>query len=118
MHLRNLKPRGSPACSRLNCPACTWYSPRWASAADRPGRAQPARIPAMSTLILIRHGESDWNAKGLFTGWVDAALSDRGRTEAEHAGRLLAEAGLRPDVLHTSVLSRAIETANIGLGVA
>jgi len=72
----------------------------------------------MSTLILIRHGESDWNAKGLFTGWVDAALSDRGRTEAEHAGRLLAEAGLRPDVLHTSVLSRAIETANIALGVA
>jgi len=72
----------------------------------------------MSTLILIRHGESDWNAKGLFTGWVDAALSDRGRAEAEHAGRLLAEAGLRPDVLHTSVLSRAIETANIALGVA
>jgi 2,3-bisphosphoglycerate-dependent phosphoglycerate mutase len=72
----------------------------------------------MSTLILIRHGESDWNAKGLFTGWVDAALSDRGRAEAEHAGRLLAEAGLRPDVVHTSVLSRAIETANIALGVA
>jgi 2,3-bisphosphoglycerate-dependent phosphoglycerate mutase len=72
----------------------------------------------MSTLILIRHGESDWNAKGLFTGWVDAALSDRGRAEAEHAGRLLAHAGLRPDVLHTSVLSRAIETANIALGVA
>jgi len=72
----------------------------------------------MSTLIMIRHGESEWNDKGLFTGWVDARLSERGRTEAARAGQQLAEAGLRPSVLHTSVLSRAIETANIALDVA
>jgi 2,3-bisphosphoglycerate-dependent phosphoglycerate mutase len=72
----------------------------------------------MSTLILVRHGESEWNAKGLFTGWVDAALSERGRAEAARGGELLAEAGLRPDVVHTSLLSRAIETANIALAVS
>ena len=72
----------------------------------------------MSTLIMIRHGESEWNAKGLFTGWVDARLSERGRTEAGRAGQQLADAGLRPEVVHTSVLIRAIETANIALDVA
>ncbi len=72
----------------------------------------------MSTLILIRHGESEWNEKGLFTGWVDVRLSDRGRTEAARAGQLLTGAGLRPDTVHTSVLSRAIETASIALDVA
>jgi 2,3-bisphosphoglycerate-dependent phosphoglycerate mutase len=72
----------------------------------------------MSTLILIRHGESEWNAKGLFTGWVDAGLSERGRAEAARGGELLAEAGLTPDVVHTSVLERAIETANISLAAA
>jgi len=72
----------------------------------------------MSTLILIRHGESEWNAKGLFTGWVDAGLSDQGRAEAARGGQQLAAAGLRPDVVHTSVLNRAIETANIALDVA
>jgi len=72
----------------------------------------------MSTLILIRHGESEWNDKGLFTGWVDARLSERGRTEAARAGQQLTDAGLRPEVVHTSVLSRAIETANIALAVA
>jgi 2,3-bisphosphoglycerate-dependent phosphoglycerate mutase len=72
----------------------------------------------MSTLIMIRHGESEWNDKGLFTGWVDVRLSARGRTEAAQAGQQLAEAGLRPEIMHTSVLSRAIETANIALDVA
>jgi 2,3-bisphosphoglycerate-dependent phosphoglycerate mutase len=72
----------------------------------------------MSTLIMIRHGESEWNDKGLFTGWVDARLSERGRTEAARAGQQLAEAALRPAIVHTSVLSRAIETANIALDVA
>ena len=50
----------------------------------------------MSTLILIRHGESEWNDKGLFTGWVDARLSERGRAEAARGGEQLAAAGLRP----------------------
>lgn len=72
----------------------------------------------MSTLILIRHGESEWNAEGLFTGWVDAALSERGRAEAARGGELLAEVGLVPDMVHTSVLNRAIQTANIALDVA
>jgi len=72
----------------------------------------------MSTLILLRHGESEWNAKGLFTGWVDAGLSEQGEAEAVRAGEQLAEAGLHPDVLHTSVLSRAIQTATIALDVA
>jgi len=70
------------------------------------------------TLVLLRHGESDWNAKNLFTGWVDVALSEKGRVEAENGGRMLADAGLLPDVVHTSVLRRAITTANIALDLA
>jgi 2,3-bisphosphoglycerate-dependent phosphoglycerate mutase len=70
------------------------------------------------TLVLLRHGESDWNAKNLFTGWVDVPLSERGLLEAENAGRLLAESGLLPDLVYTSVLRRAITTANVSLDVA
>jgi 2,3-bisphosphoglycerate-dependent phosphoglycerate mutase len=69
------------------------------------------------TLVLLRHGESEWNAKNLFTGWVDVALSDKGRTEAERGGTLMTEAGVLPDVLHTSVLRRAITTAQLALDV-
>jgi 2,3-bisphosphoglycerate-dependent phosphoglycerate mutase len=76
------------------------------------------KVPAMSTLIMIRHGESEWNDKGLFTGWVDVRLSERGKLEAGRAGQQLADAGLRPDVMHTSVLTRAIQTATIALEVA
>jgi 2,3-bisphosphoglycerate-dependent phosphoglycerate mutase len=71
-----------------------------------------------STLILLRHGNSDWNQKNLFTGWVDVRLSDQGVTEAKRAGELLAESGLKPDILYTSVLTRAIQTANLALEVA
>ncbi len=70
------------------------------------------------TLILLRHGESDWNAKNLFTGWVDVDLTDKGRAEAVHGGRLLAESGLLPDVVHTSLLRRAITTAHLSLDAA
>ncbi|MBF4769245.1 phosphoglyceromutase [Nocardioides agariphilus] len=66
-------------------------------------------------LILLRHGESEWNAKNLFTGWVDVDLNDKGRGEAVNGGRLLADAGLLPDVVHTSLLRRAITTANLAL---
>ncbi len=66
-------------------------------------------------LILLRHGESDWNAKNLFTGWVDVSLSDRGRAEAERGAELIGDRGLLPDVVHTSVLRRAIQTAQISL---
>jgi 2,3-bisphosphoglycerate-dependent phosphoglycerate mutase len=70
-----------------------------------------------SILILLRHGESDWNARNLFTGWVDVPLSDKGRDEAARGGELLAEHNLLPDVLHTSLLRRAISTAQIALDV-
>ena len=66
-------------------------------------------------LVLLRHGESEWNAKNLFTGWVDVDLSAKGRDEARRGGELLAAAGLLPDVVHTSVLLRAIATAELAL---
>jgi len=66
-------------------------------------------------LILLRHGESVWNAKNLFTGWVDVELSEKGLLEAARGGQLLKEANLLPDVLHTSLLKRAIDTADIAL---
>jgi 2,3-bisphosphoglycerate-dependent phosphoglycerate mutase len=66
-------------------------------------------------LILLRHGESIWNAKNLFTGWVDVELSEKGLVEAARGGQLLKEADLLPDVLHTSLLKRAINTADIAL---
>ena len=67
------------------------------------------------TLVLLRHGESVWNAKNLFTGWVDVDLSDKGRAEAVRGGELMVAEGLLPDVVHTSVLRRAITTANLTL---
>jgi 2,3-bisphosphoglycerate-dependent phosphoglycerate mutase len=70
------------------------------------------------TLILLRHGESDWNQKNLFTGWVDVDLTPSGEEEARRGGELLVEGGIRPDVVHTSLLRRAIRTANITLDVA
>jgi 2,3-bisphosphoglycerate-dependent phosphoglycerate mutase len=70
------------------------------------------------TLILLRHGESEWNAKNLFTGWVDVGLSAKGEAEALRGGELLVESNLLPSVVHTSVLRRAIETAQISLDVA
>ena len=70
------------------------------------------------TLILLRHGESQWNAKNLFTGWVDVELSKKGEQEAARGGQLLKSANLLPDVLHTSLLKRAINTAEIALAAA
>jgi len=69
-------------------------------------------------LVLLRHGESQWNALNLFTGWVDVPLSEKGVEEAKRGGQLLVDAGLLPDVVHTSVLRRAIATANLALDVA
>ena len=66
-------------------------------------------------LVLLRHGQSEWNQKNLFTGWVDVPLTEQGRTEAARAGELLAEKDLLPEVLHTSRLKRAIITADIAL---
>ncbi len=72
----------------------------------------------MPDLVLLRHGQSTWNAEGLFTGWVDVDLTAEGEEEARQAGRLLLaeqETGLVLDVLHTSVLTRAVRTANLAL---
>ena len=66
-------------------------------------------------LILLRHGESKWNKKNLFTGWVDVDLNEKGVGEATRGGELLAEQNLLPDVVHTSVLRRAIHTAYLAL---
>ena len=68
-------------------------------------------------LILLRHGESEWNAKNLFTGWVDVPLSEKGAAEARRGGELLAECALLPDLLHTSLLRRAIHTSQLALDV-
>ena len=72
----------------------------------------------MPTLVLLRHGQSVWNAENLFTGWVDVPLSETGEQEALRGGELLAEQGLLPDVVHTSLLRRAISTANLALDAA
>jgi 2,3-bisphosphoglycerate-dependent phosphoglycerate mutase len=70
------------------------------------------------TLILLRHGESEWNSRNLFTGWVDVDLNDKGRAEAVNGGQLLKDRGILPTVVHTSVLRRAINTANLALDTA
>ncbi len=69
-------------------------------------------------LVLLRHGQSDWNEKNLFTGWVDVGLTAQGEAEARRGGELLRDRGLLPDVVHTSVMRRAIQTANISLEAA
>ena len=77
-----------------------------------------AKDSATGTLILLRHGQSEWNASNQFTGWVDVALTEQGRAEARRGGELIKEAGLKPNILYTSLLRRAITTANIALDVA
>jgi 2,3-bisphosphoglycerate-dependent phosphoglycerate mutase len=72
----------------------------------------------MPTLVLLRHGQSDWNVKNLFTGWVDVPLSEVGESEARRGGELLKTQGILPDVVHTSLLRRAINTANLALDAA
>jgi 2,3-bisphosphoglycerate-dependent phosphoglycerate mutase len=71
----------------------------------------------MPTLILLRHGQSEWNLANLFTGWVDVDLSAQGVREAEESGRLLLAEGLAPDIVHTSLQKRAIRTAELALHV-
>lgn len=70
------------------------------------------------TLVLLRHGESEWNALNLFTGWVDVELTEKGVAEGKRAGQLLAEQGILPDIVYTSLLRRAISTANNALDAA
>ena len=67
----------------------------------------------MHKLVLLRHGQSQWNLENRFTGWVDVPLSDQGISEAQHSGQLLVQEGLEPQVLYTSMLDRAIHTGEI-----
>ena len=67
----------------------------------------------LHTLVLLRHGESAWNAEDRFAGWVDVPLTAAGRSQAVRAGELMLEAGVPPDVLHTSVLTRAVTTGDL-----
>lgn len=69
----------------------------------------------MAKLVFIRHGQSEWNLKNLFTGWVDVNLSEKGEQEAKGAGRKLKEAGIEFDQAYTSVLTRAIKTLHFAL---
>ena len=71
----------------------------------------------MGQLILLRHGQSTWNLEGKYTGWIDVPLTSGGEEEAKRAGELMLEEGLVPDIVHTSVLTRAIRTAEISLEV-
>jgi 2,3-bisphosphoglycerate-dependent phosphoglycerate mutase len=75
-------------------------------------------MTTVGPLVLLRHGESDWNAKNLFTGWVDVDLTARGEAEARRGGELMRETGLLPDLVHTSVQRRAIRTAEMALHAA
>jgi len=83
------------------------------------GFAESSRGPLNSpgVLVLLRHGQSTWNMENLFTGWHDVPLSEVGVKEATDAGRLMKDAGCAPEVVHTSVLLRAIETADLALSV-
>ena len=74
-----------------------------------------ASTNGIGTLVLLRHGQSEWNSKNLFTGWVDVDLTEQGCAESQRGGERLAEAGLLPDVVHTSLLTRAIRTAQTTL---
>ena len=69
------------------------------------------------TLVILRHGESTWNQRNLFTGWHDVPLNDKGLAEGSAAGRTMADAGLRFDIAHTSVLARAVVTCHLALEV-
>src|SRR4029079_8463134 len=117
------RPRGAQARVRPAQPRAG--RPAAADLRDRPRRAHRARclyrradagrVTPMGTLVLLRHGQSVWNAENLFTGWVDVPLSETGEQEARRGGELLRAEDLLPDVVHTSLLRRAISTANLAL---
>src|SRR5712692_1706371 len=112
-------------CSSMS--SCPFVTARWWAApaltptssptsSRSPPRSTAIASPPSRTLVLLRHGESTWNLENLFTGWTDVPLSERGVREAKEAGRLMKEAGLRPAVVHESLLIRAIQTTQLALG--
>src|SRR4028119_695635 len=82
------------------------------------GGVTQSAVNAPGTLVLLRHGESEWNRANLFTGWVDVELTEKGRTEAARGGRLMAARGRRPDVRHTPLPKRATSPAGLALAAA
>ena len=80
-----------------------------------PQRAGGVSLTAAATscLILLRHGQSEWNLSNRFTGWADVPLTEQGRKDARYAGKLLCEAGVKVDIIYSSGLERSIETAEI-----
>ena len=98
------------------------YRARWrygVAGISMTNRRPHEKIEAMTyKLVLLRHGQSEWNEKNLFTGWVDVNLTDKGRAEAQRGGELLKERGILPNIVHTSLQRRAINTANIALDAA
>ncbi len=109
---------GVPAALRFEVPAALRFEgPAGVAGASRLP-ATPSYALSVGTLVLLRHGESAWNAEGLFTGWVDVGLSAKGEDEARAGGKLLLDVGVLADIVHTSVLTRAIQTANIALETA
>ncbi len=74
--------------------------------------------PSPYRLVMLRHGQSEWNAAGIFTGWENAYLTAHGELEAAHAGTLLAEHGILPAFVHTSLQQRTIRTADLALAAA
>src|SRR5947208_14675815 len=108
------------SCTRSGCSASSWRSKSvsWACFTYRSNgiaTIRPHYGSAMATLVLLRHGESEWNKKNLFTGWVDVDLTGLGEEQARLGGLELKKADLLPTVLHTSLLTRAIRTSNIAL---
>lgn len=87
----------------------------WATGEHADGHHARSSAPATHTLVLLRHGQSTWNLENRFTGWWDVGLTDEGQAEARAAGAAMATAGIAPDIVHTSLLQRAIGTANVAL---
>ena len=107
---------------RADSSSAARYRARWrcgVAGISMTNRRPHEKIEAMTyKLVLLRHGQSEWNEKNLFTGWVDVNLTDKGRAEAQRGGELLKERGILPDIVHTSLQRRAINTANIALDAA
>ena len=107
---------------RADLSSAARYRARWrcgVAGISMTNRRPHEKIEAMTyKLVLLRHGQSEWNEKNLFTGWVDVNLTDKGRAEAQRGGELLKERGILPDIVHTSLQRRAINTANIALDAA
>src|SRR5438105_6519126 len=109
------KSKRDPPAAAIAWPNTTSCSALKKSSARAPDMREGPR--SVDKVVLLRHGESTWNKENRFTGWTDVDLSERGRAEAQEAGRLLREGGYQFDIAFTSVLTRAIRMLGIALDV-